>query len=125
MGGSDAGGRAMADKDFGNGDKVEWKSHGQKVKGTVKDTITDETWRDATSNSAPHLSRVDTIGQAKGMLMERFKIDAAAAFGSLTRVSQESNTPVELISQRLLRAIIRWDDVPAPQQALTWLSCVN
>jgi hypothetical protein len=59
------------------------------------------------------------------MLMERFNIDAAAAFGSLTRVSQESNTPVALISQRLLRAIIRWDDVRAPQQALTWLSCVN
>jgi hypothetical protein len=70
----------MADKDFGKGDNVEWKSHGQKVKGPVKETITDETWRDATSNSAPHLSRVDTIGQAKGMLMERFNIDAAAPF---------------------------------------------
>jgi GAF domain-containing protein len=44
----------------------------------------------------------DTIGQAKGMLMERFDIDAAAAFGLLTRVSQESNTPVALIAQRVI-----------------------
>jgi len=44
----------------------------------------------------------DIIGQAKGMLMERFDIDAAAAFGLLTRVSQESNTPVALIAERVI-----------------------
>jgi hypothetical protein len=44
----------------------------------------------------------DIIGQAKGMLMERFDIDAAAAFGLLTRVSQESNTPVASIAQRVI-----------------------
>lgn len=33
----------MADKDFSKGDKVQWKSHGQNVKGTVEEKITDET----------------------------------------------------------------------------------
>lgn len=47
------------------------------------------------------LSR-DIIGQAKGMLMERFGIDAAAAFELLKRVSQESNTPLAQIGQRII-----------------------
>jgi hypothetical protein len=33
----------MADKKFNKGDKVEWKSHGQTVKGTVEQKITDDT----------------------------------------------------------------------------------
>lgn len=33
----------------------------------------------------------DTIGQAKGVLMERYKPGAAAAFGVLVRASQQSN----------------------------------
>lgn len=33
----------MADKQFNKGDKVEWKSHGQNVKGTVEEKITDDT----------------------------------------------------------------------------------
>lgn len=32
----------MADKNFSKGDKVEWKSHGQNVKGTVEEKITDD-----------------------------------------------------------------------------------
>ena len=47
------------------------------------------------------LSR-DVIGQAKGMLMERFDIDAAAAFGLLIRTSQDSNTPVTQVAQRVV-----------------------
>jgi Hypervirulence associated proteins TUDOR domain len=31
----------MAHDQFSRGDKVEWKSHGQNVKGTVKEKITD------------------------------------------------------------------------------------
>jgi hypothetical protein len=31
----------MADRHFRNGDKVEWKSHGQNVTGTVVEKITD------------------------------------------------------------------------------------
>lgn len=30
----------MADKQFRKGDKVEWKSHGQDVEGTVEEKIT-------------------------------------------------------------------------------------
>jgi AmiR/NasT family two-component response regulator len=33
----------------------------------------------------------DLIGQAKGILMERYKIDAQRAFSLLVRVSQHSN----------------------------------
>lgn len=50
------------------------------------------------------LASRDIIGQAKGILMERFKIDAVLAFQLLTRLSQESNTPVAEIAQRLVSA---------------------
>jgi hypothetical protein len=43
----------------------------------------------------------DMIGQAKGMLMERFNIDADRAFALLTRLSQETNTRVEQIARNL------------------------
>ena len=33
----------MADKDFSKGDKVQWKSHGNNVKGTVEEKIADDT----------------------------------------------------------------------------------
>jgi hypothetical protein len=32
----------MADRQFRKGDKVEWKSHGHTVKGTVEEKITDD-----------------------------------------------------------------------------------
>ncbi|MBV8785981.1 MAG: ANTAR domain-containing protein [Mycobacterium sp.] len=44
----------------------------------------------------------DVIGQAKGILMERFDINAAAAFALLVRLSQRSNTPVTVIAQKLI-----------------------
>ena len=43
----------------------------------------------------------DLIGQAKGMLMERYKIDAVQAFALLTRLSQDSNTPVAVIARSI------------------------
>jgi hypothetical protein len=44
----------------------------------------------------------DIIGQAKGKLMERFDVDAHAAFGMLTRLSQDSNTPLKQIAAKLV-----------------------
>ncbi len=48
------------------------------------------------------LASRDIIGQAKGVLMERFAIDAVAAFDLLRRLSQESNTRLADIAERLL-----------------------
>ena len=45
----------------------------------------------------------DMIGQAKGILMERFNIDADRAFRLLTRLSQETNTRVEEIARNLVQ----------------------
>jgi AmiR/NasT family two-component response regulator len=43
----------------------------------------------------------DVIGQAKGRLMERFDVDAAEAFERLKQMSQEGNTPVAKVAQRV------------------------
>lgn len=55
--------------------------------------------RDAQFRSA--LASRDVIGQAKGMLMERFGVNAVEAFELLKRLSQDSNTPLHDIAQRL------------------------
>jgi GAF domain-containing protein len=47
------------------------------------------------------LSSRDDIGQAKGMLMERFDIDAVRAFELLKRLSQDTNTPLHQIAKRV------------------------
>ncbi len=44
----------------------------------------------------------DIIGQAKGMLMERFDVDAAAAFDLLATLSQTSNTQLSAIARKLV-----------------------
>jgi hypothetical protein len=43
----------------------------------------------------------DVIGQAKGRLMERFDIDGAEAFERLKQMSQQSNTPIAQVAQRV------------------------
>jgi GAF domain-containing protein len=48
------------------------------------------------------LASRDTIGQAKGMLMERFGIDDLAAFKLLTRLSQDMNTPLRDVAQQVI-----------------------
>jgi ANTAR domain/GAF domain len=45
----------------------------------------------------------DIIGQAKGRLMERFDIDAAEAFERLKQMSQDANTPIAQVAQRVTR----------------------
>ncbi|WP_080734080.1 GAF and ANTAR domain-containing protein [Rhodococcoides fascians] len=49
------------------------------------------------------LASRDTIGQAKGMLMERFGIDAVQAFDLLARLSQNDNIPVATLAADLVR----------------------
>jgi AmiR/NasT family two-component response regulator len=50
------------------------------------------------------LASRDVIGQAKGMIMERFSVDATRAFEMLRKISQASNTPVNDIARRLTTA---------------------
>jgi AmiR/NasT family two-component response regulator len=53
------------------------------------------------------LASRDIIGQAKGIIMQRFHVDAVRAFQLLTRLSQERNTPVRVIAQELVTRTIR------------------
>lgn len=48
------------------------------------------------------LASRDVIGQAKGMLMERFAIDAIQAFDLLKKLSQDTNTPVSRIAEQVV-----------------------
>ena len=48
------------------------------------------------------LATRDVIGQAKGIIMERFNLDDIAAFQMLRRLSQDSNTPLSAIAQRVV-----------------------
>nr|WP_235734032.1 GAF and ANTAR domain-containing protein [Mycolicibacterium austroafricanum] len=48
------------------------------------------------------LASRDVIGQAKGILMERFDINAMAAFDLLREISQESNTKLVDVAERLV-----------------------
>ncbi|QCQ91402.1 ANTAR domain-containing protein [Rhodococcus sp. SGAir0479] len=50
------------------------------------------------------LSTRDTIGQAKGMLMEKFSVDADRAFELLRKLSQERNVPLYEIARKLTEA---------------------
>lgn len=47
------------------------------------------------------LASRDLIGQAKGMIMERFDVDAVAAFRMLRTFSQEMNVPVLELARRI------------------------
>jgi GAF domain-containing protein len=48
------------------------------------------------------LSTRDRIGQAKGIIMERFGIDDVQAFEMLRRLSQDSNTKLIDVAQRVI-----------------------
>lgn len=57
--------------------------------------------RDSQQLQAALLSR-DVIGQAKGMLMERFSIDSLAAFEMLRKLSQQMNVRLAEVAQRVV-----------------------
>lgn len=48
------------------------------------------------------LASRDVIGQAKGMIMYRFRIDAVQAFALLRRLSQDTNTPLAKVAEQLI-----------------------
>ncbi|MGV0851554.1 GAF and ANTAR domain-containing protein [Mycolicibacterium phlei] len=48
------------------------------------------------------LSSRDIIGQAKGMIMERYGVDAVQAFDLLRRLSQDSNVPLIRVATELV-----------------------
>lgn len=52
------------------------------------------------------LASRDVIGQAKGMIMERFNVDAIRAFEMLRKISQNSNTPVNDVARSLTSAAL-------------------
>ncbi len=59
----------------------------------------DSVRRDEQFRSA--LASRDAIGQAKGIIMERFGVDAVRAFGMLRKLSQDTNTPLVEVARRL------------------------
>jgi GAF domain-containing protein len=48
------------------------------------------------------LASRDTIGQAKGMIMERYGVDAVQAFEVLRKLSQDSNVPLVEVATELV-----------------------
>ena len=42
------------------------------------------------------------IGQAKGMIMERYRVDAVRAFELLRKLSQDSNVPLMQVATELV-----------------------
>jgi transcriptional regulator with GAF, ATPase, and Fis domain len=50
------------------------------------------------------LGRRDVIGQAKGILMERYRLTPDAAFALLDRISQDTNTKLHDVAEHLTRS---------------------
>ena len=46
------------------------------------------------------------IGQAVGIVMERYSVDEARAFGFLTRLSNDQNLKLRLVAERLVQASV-------------------
>jgi hypothetical protein len=51
------------------------------------------------------LASRDVIGQAKGVLMERFGVDAVQAFDLLSTLSQNSNTPLRQVATQVVETV--------------------
>jgi ANTAR domain/GAF domain len=87
------------------GDEVDAFDEESLELGLILATHTAVAWnlllRDDQFRSA--LTSRDVIGQAKGMLMERYSIDAAAAFGLLRRLSQETNNPLISVAEQVIQ----------------------
>ena len=60
------------------------------------------------SQWASALSSRDLIGQAKGILMERYDIDSVQAFELIRQLSQERNTKVVELARSIAQREGRW-----------------
>jgi len=49
----------------------------------------------------------DLVGQAKGIIMERFDVDAVRAFELLSKLSQNTNTPTRAIAEKVVNRQMR------------------
>lgn len=58
---------------------------------------------DAVQNLSAALSTRTIIGQAEGILMERFQLDSVRAFAILRRVSQDTNTRLAEVAEEFVR----------------------
>ena len=58
----------------------------------------------------------DLIGQAKGILMERYKLTGDQAFRVLIRVSQQSNRKLREIADELIQSGVLADPEPRRQR---------
>ena len=52
--------------------------------------------------SGPPWSTAIVIGQAKGIIMERYKINPDAAFSTLTRISQDRNIKLHEVARQIV-----------------------
>ena len=50
------------------------------------------------------LASRDVIGQAKGMIMVEYKVDAVQAFEMLRKLSQDTNTPVVTLAEQVVES---------------------
>jgi transcriptional regulator with GAF, ATPase, and Fis domain len=70
------------------------------------------------------LATRDVIGQAKGMIMSRFDVDAHRAFAMLTAISQQTNTPVRDLAGKVVDSLRKHNNneqSPSPQgEASAW-----
>jgi GAF domain-containing protein len=66
-------------------------------------------------NVSSALVNRDVIGQAKGILMERFKITSDQAFAVLAKVSQDTNRKLSAVAEELARTGLWTPGAPAGQ----------
>jgi transcriptional regulator with GAF, ATPase, and Fis domain len=78
--------------------------HNSRAIGLVFAAHSSVAWNAARRDEQFHraLASRDTIGQAKGMIMERYGVDAVQAFEVLRKLSQDSNVPLVQVAKELV-----------------------
>jgi AmiR/NasT family two-component response regulator len=63
------------------------------------------------------LASRDVIGQAKGIIIERYRVDAVQAFELLKQLSQNTNTKLVEIAQQIIDTSNTGDEKSQPNPA--------